>query len=119
MPVLLSYENGEEYEQVFSNLAKMEKGYKRLAKEEEVGHDYVFNKTCQALKRFATNKMAINPEIYEIILGKKTIQSSVADDPQVDISRYEAPNLPKLNHSQALAIKHSLENPLTLIQGRP
>ena len=119
MPVLLSYKDGEEYQKVFSNLARIEKGFKRLSKEDELGTDYVFNKTCKALKRFATNKMAINPEIYEIILGHRTIESSTADDPQVNVNHYKAPNLPPLNNSQALAIKHSLENPVTLIQGRP
>lgn len=116
VPVLLQYETGEEYRKVFNNLAKLENAFGQTTKEEELDTAYVYRETCAALKRFSKNKKSMDNRIYEIILGKRTIESP-PDDPQLDISSYKAPNISSLNRSQALAIKHALENPLTLIQG--
>lgn len=79
------------------------------------------NGTCKpdlfsALKTFAVEENSVSSFIYHKLLGHDVDPQTInADIPK----RVSAPNLPELNHSQMIAIKSVLSQPLSLIQGPP
>lgn len=69
-----------------------------------------------ALKLLALNDGHVDPAILDEILGR------AIDTPDLSVhlpTQLAAPGLPELNHSQAHAVRHVLQRPLSLIQGPP
>lgn len=81
-----------------------------------------FDRMRKALHEFATNNNCVSSYIYHKLLGHQSGPEPIYDsDTHNDfkLSKYSADNLPELNRSQAFAVKHVLERPLSLIQGPP
>ena len=83
-----------------------------------------FDRMRKSLHEFATNNNCVSTYIYHKLLGHQTATEPIycdsdAHNNDFKLSKYSADNLPELNQSQAKAVKHCLENPLTLIQGPP
>lgn len=66
-----------------------------------------------ALKKFAVDERSLSAYIYHRILGHEI--AVPPQDTQLP-KRFNAPNLPDLNHSQMYAVKSVLQKPLSLIQ---
>jgi regulator of nonsense transcripts 1 len=91
--------------------------------------DYVWKSTSfdrmeRALKRFAYEKLCVSNHIYRKLLGHQSgdtfdLSSDALLAGNYKINRISVDNLPELNRSQAYAVKHALERPLSLIQGPP
>lgn len=81
-----------------------------------------FDRMRKALQEFSTNPNCVSTYIYHKLLGHQTgPEPNYDSDVHTDfkLSKYSAENLPELNHSQAFAVKHTLDRPLSLIQGPP
>ncbi|KAJ1910637.1 ATP-dependent RNA helicase [Tieghemiomyces parasiticus] len=83
--------------------------------------DFMWNSTSfdrmqAALKKFATDELAVSGYLYHRLLGHE-----VGPQPLKVTApgRISAPNLPELNPSQAAAVRSVLTQPLSLIQGPP
>lgn len=75
-----------------------------------------FDRMQNSMKAFAVDEYSVTGYLYHLLLGHDIEpQSLVAPS----LSNVNAPNLPKLNHSQAAAVQHVLKKPLSLIQGPP
>jgi len=75
-----------------------------------------FDRMQAALRKFAVDEASVSGYIYHRLLGHEV------DDVLMRCSLpklFDAPNLPKLNRSQAFAVKHTIQRPLSLIQGPP
>lgn len=75
-----------------------------------------FDRMISALNLLSFNESCTTSYLYHRLLGHplevKQIKAALP-------KTYAGPNLPDLNHSQVLAVKNVLQNPLTLIQGPP
>eukprot|EP00286_Rhodomonas_abbreviata_P001930 CAMPEP_0181290586 /NCGR_PEP_ID=MMETSP1101-20121128/1491_1 /TAXON_ID=46948 /ORGANISM="Rhodomonas abbreviata, Strain Caron Lab Isolate" /LENGTH=993 /DNA_ID=CAMNT_0023394877 /DNA_START=39 /DNA_END=3016 /DNA_ORIENTATION=- len=69
-----------------------------------------------AMKTFAVDETSVSGYLYHRLLGHEV-------EPQVVRctlpTRFSAPGLPELNHSQVFAVKSVLQQPLSVIQGPP
>ena len=90
--------------------------------------DYVWKSTSfdrmrDALRQFAYNDSCVSSYIYHKLLGHQNGETFDNNDAPLasnyKITRISVDNLPELNRSQAFAVKHALERPLSLIQGPP
>lgn len=123
LPLLLEYKDGSEFKKTFNPLIDKERAYEYLNHEDYMKSNALYNRTKDALDSFETNQNLLNDEIYETILGKKI--STKTDDLKncpindSEILALSAPNLSRVNKSQANAIMHGIKYPLTLIQGPP
>lgn len=76
-----------------------------------------FDRMQTALKKFSTDSRAVSSYIYHRILGHEVDEITM---PTVVMpKKLTAPNLAELNHSQTVAVRSVLQNPLSLIQGPP
>ena len=76
-----------------------------------------FDRMQTALRKFAVDETSVSGYIYHRLLGHE-----MPDDVMMRVSlpkSFSAPHLPDLNRSQAFAVKHALQRPLSLIQGPP
>eukprot|EP00056_Hartaetosiga_gracilis_P013196 m.216508 g.216508 ORF g.216508 m.216508 type:complete len:1084 (+) comp13806_c1_seq1:31-3282(+) len=76
-----------------------------------------FDRMQEAMKSFAIDEQATSQYIYHKLLGRTDLA-----EPPIDVKIpkvLSAPGLPELNHSQVVAIKTVLSQPLSLIQGPP
>lgn len=77
-----------------------------------------YDRMQAALRQLALNEGHVDPAILDEVLGQAGLHT-----PDLSISqlptKLAAPGLPELNHSQALAVRHVLTRPLSLIQGPP
>ena len=75
-----------------------------------------FDRMQTALKTFAVDESAVCSDIYHRILGQDDLE-----DPLKNVlpKKFNAPNLPELNHSQIHAVKSVLQKRISLIQGPP
>lgn len=120
-PAQLTFKNGAEYKATFHRLLKLELDHELLHKADGQTEKEVrkrFDSEARALAKFEKNEGKLNLEIYQIMLGKRKIGRPKTEDQPLDLDAYQSPSIP-LNQSSAFAVKHSLENPFTLIQGRP
>ena len=75
-----------------------------------------FDRMQAALRQFAVDESSVSGYIYHRLLGHEI------DDVIMRCNlpkHFSAPNLPELNRSQVIAVKHALQRPLSLIQGPP
>lgn len=120
-PAKSTFRNGSEYTKTFRRLLQSELDHELLHKasaETEKDIRKRYDSELKALARFEKNEDKLNPTIYQIILGKQKIAQLKSEDQQLDLNAYQTPVPIQLNQSQAFAIKHTLENQFTLIQGR-
>ena len=120
-PAKLTFKSGTEYSDTFRRLLRLELDHELLHKsdgEQEKDIRKRFDSQLKALQKFARNDGKLNAEIYQVILGKRKIDRPKSEDQQLDLSAFCTPSPIRLNRSQAFAIKQSLENCFTLIQGR-
>ncbi|KAI9298215.1 hypothetical protein K502DRAFT_336765 [Neoconidiobolus thromboides FSU 785] len=75
-----------------------------------------FDRMQTAMKTFALDETSVSNYIYHKLLGhdleSQTIRTQIP-------KKFQAKNLPELNHSQINAVKCVLQKPLSLIQGPP
>lgn len=83
---------------------------------ELVWRSVTFDRMQAALRKFAVEDDSVSGYLYHALLGHQVEPQAIrATLP----SRYQAPGLPELNHSQIAAVKTVLQKPLSLIQGPP
>lgn len=75
-----------------------------------------FDRMLAALNKFSVDDKAVSTYIYHKLLGHDIEDSTFRITPPKNCS---GANLPELNRSQAWAVKHALQRPLSLIQGPP
>lgn len=75
-----------------------------------------FDRMLAALNKFAVDDRAVSSYIFHKLLGHEMEEQMFK--PQVP-KNFSGKNLPELNRSQAFAVKHALQRPLSLIQGPP
>ncbi len=75
-----------------------------------------FDRMQAAMKTFAVDDTSMSGYLYHKLLGHE-IQEQIIRCPLP--TRFSAPGLPELNHSQVYAVKSVLQRPLSLIQGPP
>lgn len=75
-----------------------------------------FDRMQAALRKFAVDDSSVSTYIYHKLLGHEV--DEVLFRTHIP-KHFSAPNLPDLNRSQAHAVKHALQRPLSLIQGPP
>lgn len=75
-----------------------------------------YDRMQDALKKFAVDKKSISGYLYYKILGHEVLD--IAFDVPVS-TELSIPHFAKLNSSQASAVAHVLQKPLSLIQGPP
>lgn len=75
-----------------------------------------YDRMQNAMKTFAVDETSVSGYLYHRLLGHEV-------EPQVIRctlpTRFSAPGLPELNHSQVFAVKSVLQQPLSVIQGPP
>ena len=75
-----------------------------------------FDRMQAALRKFAVDEASVSGYIYHKLLGHEIEDVLMRCSlPKV----LHAPDLPELNRSQAFAVKHAIQRPLSLIQGPP
>lgn len=101
---------------------------------EFVWNSVSFDRMSSALHTLAIDEQCVDDAILNHLLGRdhahkdhahkdrarndrETLDSAIS--PATQLKTVSAPNLPELNHSQAHAVRCSLQRPLTLIQGPP
>lgn len=83
---------------------------------ELVWRSVTFDRMQAALRKFAVEDDSVSGYLYHALLGHQVEPQAIrASLP----SKYQAPGLPELNHSQIAAVKTVLQRPLSLIQGPP
>ena len=83
---------------------------------EYVWRSVTFDRMQAALRKFAVEEQSVSGYLYHALLGHQVEPQAI----RVALpSRYHAPGLPELNHSQVAAVKTVLQKPLSLIQGPP
>lgn len=83
---------------------------------ELVWRSVTFDRMQAALRKFAVEDDSVSGYLYHALLGHQVEPQAIrATLP----SKYQAPGLPDLNHSQVAAVKTVLQRPLSLIQGPP
>eukprot|EP00126_Sphaerothecum_destruens_P008230 Sdes_comp20136_c0_seq1m13231 len=75
-----------------------------------------FERMQAAMKRFAVDETSVTAYLYHCLLGHEVEPQTIK---AVFPAKFQAPNLPELNHSQMNAVKTVLQKPLSLIQGPP
>ena len=70
-----------------------------------------------AMKTLIVDDYSITAYLFHLLMGHEVVPQTIAckNIPE----EWTAPGLPELNHSQISAVKHCLEQPLSLIQGPP
>ncbi|ODM97533.1 Regulator of nonsense transcripts 1 [Orchesella cincta] len=75
-----------------------------------------FDRMLAALNKFAVDDRAVSSYIYHKLLGHEMEEQLF----RLQLPKnFSGKNLPELNRSQAFAVKHALQRPLSLIQGPP
>lgn len=75
-----------------------------------------FKRMQSALKSFAVDQTSVSAYLYHLLLGHQIDPQAI----RVKLpSKFSAPRLPELNHSQVTAVRSVLQRPLSLIQGPP
>lgn len=75
-----------------------------------------FDRMKAALNKFAVDDRAVSSYIFHRLLGHEMEEQMFR--PTLP-KNFSGKNLPELNRSQAFAVKHALQRPLSLIQGPP
>jgi regulator of nonsense transcripts 1 len=74
-----------------------------------------YDRMHHAMKLFATDNTSVSSVVYHTLLGKDI---DLGAQLKVDMpKKWDAPNLPKLNHSQVYAIRKAISMPVCIIQG--
>ena len=75
-----------------------------------------FDRMQKSLKSFAVDEKSMSEYLYHKLLGHDMEEEPL----KVKLpTKFSAPGLPELNHSQTQAVKAVLQKPLSLIQGPP
>ena len=87
-----------------------------------------FDRQQFAMRTLIVDDYSVTAYLYHLLMGHEVVPQilQIKDyHPENDGSdeenayQFYAPGLPKLNHSQQAAVKHCLQQPLSLIQGPP
>ncbi|XP_026688459.1 regulator of nonsense transcripts 1-like, partial [Diaphorina citri] len=74
-----------------------------------------FDRMQLALRKFAVDDQSVSAYIYHRLLGHNVDEVLFRCHLP---KHFSAPNLPDLNRSQVYAVKHAIQRPLSLIQGK-
>jgi regulator of nonsense transcripts 1 len=86
---------------------------------ELVWHSVTFDRMQAALRRFALEEQSVSGFLYHALLGHPVDPAQTLKVPVPAVENCHAPGLPRLNPSQAAAVRAVLARPLSLIQGPP
>ncbi len=86
---------------------------------EMVWHSVTFDRMQAALRRFAVEEQSVSGYLYHALLGHPVEPQSLKGVTVPAQEDCHAPGLPRLNASQAAAVRSVLARPLSLIQGPP
>jgi len=83
---------------------------------EFVWKSITYDRMQHAMRTFAVDETSVSGYLYHRLLGHEVEAQTVKCTMP---PRFSAPNLPELNHSQVLAVKTVLQQPLSVVQGPP
>ena len=78
-----------------------------------------FDRQQFAMRTLIVDDYSVTAYLYHLLMGHEVVPQILEINNSSDDDIFNAPGLPQLNHSQQAAVKHCLQQPLSLIQGPP